>query len=42
MPYWIEEPFPPDAINLHAKLAERTGIPVATARSRWAAGASKN
>lgn len=37
-PYWIEEPFPPDAINLHAKLAERTGIPVATGEieaGRW-------
>ena len=40
-PYWIEEPFSPDAINLHAKLATRTGVPVATGRSRSVAGASR-
>ena len=37
-PYWIEEPFSPDAINLHAKLAQRTGVPVATGEievGRW-------
>ncbi len=37
-PYWIEEPFSPDAIGLHAKLAQRTGVPVATGEieaGRW-------
>ena len=37
-PYWIEEPFSPDAIDLHARLAERTTITVATGEietGRW-------
>ena len=37
-PYWIEEPFSPDEIGLHARLAERTPITVATgeiAYGRW-------
>jgi len=37
-PYWIEEPFTPDAIDLHARLAQRTSIPVATGEievGRW-------
>jgi len=37
-PYWIEEPFSPDAIDLHARLAERTNITVATGEieaGRW-------
>ena len=29
-PYWIEEPFSPDAIDLHARLAASTSITVAT------------
>jgi L-alanine-DL-glutamate epimerase-like enolase superfamily enzyme len=33
-PYWIEEPFSPDEIDSHARLAQRTHVPVATARSR--------
>jgi L-alanine-DL-glutamate epimerase-like enolase superfamily enzyme len=37
-PYWIEEPFTPDAIDLHARLAERTSITLATGEievGRW-------
>jgi L-alanine-DL-glutamate epimerase-like enolase superfamily enzyme len=37
-PYWIEEPFSPDDIDLHARLAERTAVPVATGEieaGRW-------
>ncbi|MBU6304593.1 MAG: mandelate racemase/muconate lactonizing enzyme family protein [Betaproteobacteria bacterium] len=37
-PYWIEEPFSPDAIDLHARLAERTSVAVATGEievGRW-------
>lgn len=37
-PYWIEEPFGPDDIDNHAKLAERTSIMVATGEieaGRW-------
>jgi L-alanine-DL-glutamate epimerase-like enolase superfamily enzyme len=37
-PYWIEEPFSPDAIDLHARLAERTDITIATGEievGRW-------
>jgi L-alanine-DL-glutamate epimerase-like enolase superfamily enzyme len=37
-PYWIEEPFSPDQIDNHAKLAELTPIPVATGEieaGRW-------
>lgn len=37
-PYWIEEPFSPDAIDLHARLAERTPVTVATGEievGRW-------
>jgi L-alanine-DL-glutamate epimerase-like enolase superfamily enzyme len=37
-PYWIEEPFSPDDIDNHAKLAQRTSIPVATGEietGRW-------
>ena len=37
-PYWIEEPFGPDEIDLHARLAELTPIVVATgeiAYGRW-------
>ncbi|MDP6389132.1 MAG: mandelate racemase/muconate lactonizing enzyme family protein [Alphaproteobacteria bacterium] len=37
-PYWIEEPFLPDDIASHAKLAERTPVPVATGEieaGRW-------
>lgn len=37
-PYWIEEPFSPDDIDNHARLAERTPIPVATGEieaGRW-------
>ena len=37
-PYWIEEPFGPDEIDLHARLAELTPIIVATgeiACGRW-------
>lgn len=37
-PYWIEEPFSPDDIENHAKLAQRTSIPVATGEieaGRW-------
>jgi L-alanine-DL-glutamate epimerase-like enolase superfamily enzyme len=37
-PYWIEEPFGPDEIELHARLAERTPVVVATgeiAYGRW-------
>lgn len=37
-PYWIEEPFSPDDIENHAKLGERTDIPVATGEievGRW-------
>jgi len=37
-PYWIEEPFSPDDIENHSKLAERTSIPVATGEieaGRW-------
>ncbi|MBI3938305.1 MAG: mandelate racemase/muconate lactonizing enzyme family protein [Betaproteobacteria bacterium] len=37
-PYWIEEPFGPDDIDNHAKLAQRTRVAVATgeiACGRW-------
>lgn len=37
-PYWIEEPFSPDEIDLHAQLAERTPVLVATGEieyGRW-------
>ena len=37
-PYWIEEPFSPDDIYNHARLAERIRIPVATGEieaGRW-------
>lgn len=37
-PYWIEEPFSPDAIDLHARLASRTTVTVATGEievGRW-------
>jgi L-alanine-DL-glutamate epimerase-like enolase superfamily enzyme len=37
-PYWIEEPFSPDDIENHARLAERTSVPVATGEieaGRW-------
>ncbi|MDH5556998.1 MAG: mandelate racemase/muconate lactonizing enzyme family protein [Alphaproteobacteria bacterium] len=37
-PYWIEEPFGPDDIDNHARLAERTHVPVATGEievGRW-------
>jgi L-alanine-DL-glutamate epimerase-like enolase superfamily enzyme len=37
-PYWIEEPFSPDAIDLHARLAQLTSMTVATGEievGRW-------
>lgn len=37
-PYWIEEPFVPDAIDLHARLARQTSITIATGEievGRW-------
>jgi len=37
-PYWVEEPFSPDQIENHAKLAAATSIPVATGEieaGRW-------
>jgi L-alanine-DL-glutamate epimerase-like enolase superfamily enzyme len=37
-PYWIEEPFPVDDIANHARLVERTRVPVATGEietGRW-------
>lgn len=37
-PYWVEEPFSPDEIDSHAKLARSTTIPVATGEieaGRW-------
>ena len=37
-PYWIEEPFSPDQIDNHAKLAAMISIPVATGEieaGRW-------
>jgi L-alanine-DL-glutamate epimerase-like enolase superfamily enzyme len=37
-PYWIEEPFSPDAIDLHSRLSARTSITVATGEievGRW-------
>jgi L-alanine-DL-glutamate epimerase-like enolase superfamily enzyme len=37
-PYWIEEPFAPDAIDLHARLARTTPVTVATGEievGRW-------
>ena len=37
-PYWLEEPFSPDEIDLHAKLAGRTDIIIATGEieaGRW-------
>jgi L-alanine-DL-glutamate epimerase-like enolase superfamily enzyme len=37
-PYWIEEPFLPDDLDSHARLAERTPVPVATGEiesGRW-------
>ena len=33
--YWIEEPFPPDAIRDYALLAERTGIPLAAGENHF-------
>lgn len=37
-PYWLEEPFSPDDVDNHARLARRTPIPVATGEieaGRW-------
>ncbi len=37
-PYWIEEPFLPDAIDLHARLAKKTRLTIATGEievGRW-------
>lgn len=37
-PYWVEEPFGPDDILNHARLAQRTAVPVATGEieaGRW-------
>jgi L-alanine-DL-glutamate epimerase-like enolase superfamily enzyme len=37
-PFWIEEPFSPDDIDNHARLARKTSIPVATSEieaGRW-------
>jgi L-alanine-DL-glutamate epimerase-like enolase superfamily enzyme len=37
-PYWVEEPFSPDDIDNHAKLAQATTIPIATGEieaGRW-------
>ena len=37
-PYWIEEPFTPDAIDLHARLAQLTPLTIATGEievGRW-------
>ena len=37
-PYWIEEPFPPDDLDNHARLAQRTRVTVATGEieaGRW-------
>ena len=37
-PYWIEEPFTPDAIDLHARLARSTPVTIATGEievGRW-------
>ncbi|MBU3586129.1 mandelate racemase/muconate lactonizing enzyme family protein [Polynucleobacter sp. AM-26B4] len=37
-PYWMEEPFSPDAIDLHARLAKLTSITIATGEievGRW-------
>ncbi|MGH9067960.1 MAG: mandelate racemase/muconate lactonizing enzyme family protein [Acidimicrobiales bacterium] len=37
-PYWIEEPFSPDDLDNHARLARRTPVPVATGEieaGRW-------
>jgi L-alanine-DL-glutamate epimerase-like enolase superfamily enzyme len=37
-PYWIEEPFSPDDIDNHARLVQRTRVPVATGEieaGRW-------
>jgi L-alanine-DL-glutamate epimerase-like enolase superfamily enzyme len=37
-PYWIEEPFLPDDLESHVRLAERTPVPVATGEiesGRW-------
>jgi L-alanine-DL-glutamate epimerase-like enolase superfamily enzyme len=37
-PYWIEEPFLPDAIDLHARLAQATSMTIATGEievGRW-------
>jgi len=37
-PYWIEEPFSPDDLDNHAKLAQRTSVTVATGEieaGRW-------
>lgn len=37
-PYWIEEPFGPDAIELHARLAQETRVTIATGEievGRW-------
>jgi L-alanine-DL-glutamate epimerase-like enolase superfamily enzyme len=37
-PYWIEEPFSPDDIENHAKLAQRTSVSIATGEieaGRW-------
>lgn len=38
-PYFIEEPFPPEDIENHRRLAERIGVPIATGEivaGRWA------
>ena len=37
-PYFIEEPFPPDDLENHARLAQRTDVPIATGEieaGRW-------
>jgi L-alanine-DL-glutamate epimerase-like enolase superfamily enzyme len=37
-PYWLEEPFSPDDISSHARLAQSTAIPIATGEievGRW-------
>ena len=41
-PYWIEEPFSPDQIDNHARLAAAIDLPVATGEIEAAAGASKS
>tara|TARA_Y100001934_G_scaffold95892_1_gene118400 strand:- start:133 stop:1269 length:1137 start_codon:yes stop_codon:yes gene_type:complete len=37
-PYWMEEPFSPDEIDIHGELARRTHVPIATGEieaGRW-------